>query len=71
MFNDDPQTEAIVMIGEIGGNGEQIAAEWLKENCKKPTAAFIAGRTAPKGRIAVADTPSVIGETLLKHWGKM
>ena len=50
MFNADPQTEAIIMIGEIGGNNEQIAAEWLKNNCKKPVAAFIAGTTAPKGR---------------------
>ena len=50
MFNEDPNTEAIIMIGEIGGDGEQKAAAWLKENCKKPVAAFIAGRTAPKGR---------------------
>lgn len=50
MFNEDPQTEAIIMIGEIGGNGEQLAAEWLKQNCKKPVASFIAGVTAPKGR---------------------
>lgn len=50
MFNEDPQTEAIIMIGEIGGNGEQLAAEWIKLNCKKPVAAFIAGVTAPKGR---------------------
>ena len=98
MFNDDPQTEAIIMIGEIGGDGEQKAAAWMKEHCKKPAAAFIAGRTAPKGRrmghagaivsgnsgsaedkiaalvnagIAVAETPSVMGETLLKKWGKM
>ena len=93
----DPNTEAIIMIGEIGGDGEQKAAAWLKENCKKPVAAFIAGRTAPKGRrmghagaivsgnsgsaddkikalleagIAVSPTPSAIGETLIKHWGK-
>lgn len=50
MFNNDPQTEAIIMIGEIGGNNEQQAAEWIKANCKKPVAAFIAGTTAPKGR---------------------
>lgn len=50
MFNDDPQTEAIIMIGEIGGNNEQLAGEWLRDNCKKPVAAFIAGTTAPKGR---------------------
>ncbi len=98
MFTEDPATEAIVMIGEIGGDGEQKAAAWLKENCKKPVAAFIAGTTAPKGRrmghagaivsgnqgsaadkiaaleaagVAVAPTPSSIGETLLKKWGKM
>ena len=97
MFNEDPNTEAIIMIGEIGGDGEQKAAAWLKDNCKKPVAAFIAGRTAPKGRrmghagaivsgnsgsaddkikalldagIAVSPTPSAIGETLVKHWGK-
>lgn len=50
MFNDDEQTEAIIMIGEIGGNNEQLAAEWIKQNCKKPVAAFIAGTTAPAGR---------------------
>ncbi len=98
LFNEDPNTEAIVMIGEIGGDGEQKAAEWLKLNSKKPVAGFIAGATAPKGRrmghagaivsgnqgsaedkvnalkdagIAVAPTPSSIGETLLKHWGKI
>jgi len=50
MFNDDPETEAIIMIGEIGGMGEQRAATWVKANCKKPVAAFIAGSTAPKGK---------------------
>ncbi|MBO6101842.1 MAG: succinate--CoA ligase subunit alpha [Opitutales bacterium] len=50
MFNDDPQTEAIIMIVEICGNNEQLAGEWLRDNCKKPVAAFIAGTTAPKGR---------------------
>jgi succinyl-CoA synthetase alpha subunit len=50
MFNDDPETEAIIMIGEIGGANEEIAAAWAKENCKKPMAAFIAGATAPPGR---------------------
>lgn len=50
MFNDDPETEAIIMIGEIGGSNEEIAAAWAKENCKKPMAAFIAGATAPPGR---------------------
>jgi succinyl-CoA synthetase alpha subunit len=97
MFNDDPETEAIIMIGEIGGDAEERAAAWAAENCKKPIAAFIAGATAPPGRrmghagaivsggqgtaqgkidalraagIAVAETPSVMAETLLRHWGK-
>jgi succinyl-CoA synthetase alpha subunit len=97
MFNDDPETEAIIMIGEIGGSAEEEAAAWAKANCQKPIAAFIAGATAPPGRrmghagaivsggqgtaagkiaaleaagIAVAETPSVMAETLLKRWGK-
>jgi succinyl-CoA synthetase alpha subunit len=97
MFNDDPETEAIIMIGEIGGSAEEEAAAWAAANCKKPIAAFIAGATAPPGRrmghagaivsggqgtaagkiealkkagIAVAETPSVMAATLLKHWGK-
>jgi succinyl-CoA synthetase alpha subunit len=98
MFNDDPETEAIIMIGEIGGEKEEEAAEWAKDHVKKPIAAFIAGATAPPGRrmghagaivsggkgtaqgkmealkaagIAVAPTPAVMAETLLKHWGKI
>jgi succinyl-CoA synthetase alpha subunit len=98
MFNEDPETEAIIMIGEIGGTNEEEAAEWVGKNCKKPVAGFIAGATAPPGRrmghagaivsggkgtaegkiaamraagIAVAETPSVMAETLLKHWGKI
>lgn len=97
MFNDDPETEAIIMIGEIGGNAEAEAAQWAKEHCKKPIAGFIAGATAPPGRrmghagaivggaddtaeakkkilaecgIAVAETPSDMGRTLLEAWGK-
>lgn len=97
MFNEDPETEAIIMIGEIGGDKEEEAAAWAKDHVKKPIAAFIAGATAPPGRrmghagaivsggkgtaqgkiealkaagIAVAQTPSVMAETLLKHWGK-
>jgi succinyl-CoA synthetase alpha subunit len=50
MFNEDPETEAIIMIGEIGGDAEVQAARWAKDNCKKPIAAFIAGATAPPGR---------------------
>ena len=94
MFNDDPETEAIIMIGEIGGTAEEEAAAWIKENCKKPVAGFIAGATAPAGRrmghagaivsggkgtaaakiaafreagIAVAETPSVMADTLIRH----
>jgi succinyl-CoA synthetase alpha subunit len=50
LFNDDPDTHAIVMIGEIGGNNEEIAAAWIKDNVKKPVVGFIAGQTAPPGR---------------------
>ena len=50
LFNEDPATEAIVMIGEIGGDSEEMAAQYIKEHVKKPVVAFIAGATAPKGR---------------------
>lgn len=50
MFQQDPATEAILMIGEIGGEAEENAAEWIKAHCTKPVAAFIAGITAPPGR---------------------
>ena len=50
MFNEDPETEAIILIGEIGGNAEVEAARWIKEHCRKPVAGFIAGATAPAGR---------------------
>jgi succinyl-CoA synthetase alpha subunit len=93
MFNDDPETHGIIMIGEIGGTAEEDAAAWIKANCRKPVAAFIAGATAPPGRrmghagaivsggkgtaaakiaalkdagVAIADTPSVMADTLLK-----
>jgi succinyl-CoA synthetase alpha subunit len=50
MFNEDSNTKAMIMIGEIGGTAEEEAAAWIKANCKKPVAAFIAGVTAPPGR---------------------
>jgi len=92
-FNNDPETYAVVMIGEIGGTAEEEAAEWIKANMTKPVVGFIGGQTAPPGKrmghagaiisggkgtaaekikamnaagIEVAETPSVIGETLIK-----
>ena len=92
-FNADPETYAVVMIGEIGGTAEEEAAQWIKENMTKPVVGFIGGQTAPEGKrmghagaiisggkgtaadkikaleaadVQVADTPSVIGETLIK-----
>ena len=50
LFNDDPGTDAVVMIGEIGGSDEETAAEWAKANMKKPVVGFIAGVTAPPGK---------------------
>jgi len=50
LFNDDPGTEAVVMIGEIGGSDEETAARWVKENMRKPVVGFIAGVTAPPGK---------------------
>jgi succinyl-CoA synthetase alpha subunit len=50
LFADDPDTEAVVMIGEIGGSAEEDAAAWIKTNFKKPVVGFIAGQTAPPGR---------------------
>ena len=50
LFNDDPATEAVVLIGEIGGTDEEEAAAWVKANMKKPVTAFIVGQTAPPGK---------------------
>ena len=50
LFNEDPQTDAVIMIGEIGGGDEETAARWVKENMKKPVVGFIAGVTAPPGK---------------------
>ncbi len=50
LFNEDPDTDAVIMMGEIGGNAEILAAEWIKANMKKPVAGFIAGVTAPPGK---------------------
>jgi len=50
LFNDDPDTHGIILIGEIGGSAEEEVAEWIKHHCKKPVAGFIAGATAPPGR---------------------
>ncbi|WP_336862886.1 succinate--CoA ligase subunit alpha [Peribacillus frigoritolerans] len=91
-FNEDPETHAVIMIGEIGGTAEEEAAIWVKKNMTKPVVGFIGGRTAPAGKrmghagaiisggkgtadekirvmnecgIKVAETPSVMGETLI------
>jgi succinyl-CoA synthetase alpha subunit len=50
MFNDDPETDAVIMVGEIGGDAEETCARWIKENMKKPVVGFIAGVTAPPGK---------------------
>ena len=50
LFNEDPDTNAIAMIGEIGGNAEETAAAYVKANVKKPVVGFVAGQTAPPGR---------------------
>jgi succinyl-CoA synthetase alpha subunit len=50
LFKDDPETKAVVLIGEIGGSAEETAAQYIKKDFGKPVVAFIAGRTAPPGR---------------------
>jgi len=50
LFNDDPETDAVIMVGEIGGSDEETAALWVKDNMKKPVVGFIAGVTAPAGK---------------------
>jgi succinyl-CoA synthetase alpha subunit len=50
LFNDDPDTDAVVMVGEIGGSDEEACARWIKENMTKPVVGFIAGVTAPPGK---------------------
>ena len=50
MFNDDPRTDAVIMVGEIGGNEEEICARWIKDHMRKPVVGFIAGATAPPGK---------------------
>jgi succinyl-CoA synthetase alpha subunit len=50
LFNDDPATDAVIMIGEIGGSDEELAAQWVKQNMRKPVVGFIAGVTAPPGK---------------------
>ncbi|MFM7565467.1 MAG: succinate--CoA ligase subunit alpha [Flavobacteriales bacterium] len=62
LLMNDPETEGIVMIGEIGGNLEAIAARWIKENGAKPVIGFIAGETAPKGR-TMGHAGAIVGGT--------
>ena len=50
LFNDDPETEAVIMVGEIGGSDEELCAEWIRDHMKKPVVGFIAGVTAPEGK---------------------
>ncbi len=50
LFNDDPETDAVIMVGEIGGSDEETCARWIKDNMKKPVVGFIAGLTAPPGK---------------------
>jgi succinyl-CoA synthetase alpha subunit len=50
MFNDDPRTDAVIMVGEIGGNAEEECARWIRDHMRKPVVGFIAGASAPPGK---------------------
>ncbi len=50
LFNEDPETEAVIMVGEIGGNDEEVCSRWIRDNMKKPVVGFVAGLTAPRGK---------------------
>jgi succinyl-CoA synthetase alpha subunit len=77
LFEEDPETKAIVMVGEIGGEDEQIAAQFIKQNIKKPVIGFIAGKTAPAGKrmghagaiISSGDTTAAAKVRVLKEAG--
>lgn len=70
MFNDDPDTDAVVMIGEIGGSDEEEAALWVKDNMKKPVVGFIAGVTAPpeSAWVMLAPLSRAVKAPLRKNW---